>query len=103
MSGQWRLTLGAQAQARALDRGGISRVAALTKLHLDTVSRGARELEQGVEPGGRVRQVGAGLLLATGLDPGLVDALRKPVEPETRGDLMQPLVWTTKSTGNLAR
>ena len=31
-----------------------------------------------------------------------MDALRKLVEPETRGDPMQPLVWTTKSTGNLA-
>jgi len=97
---QWRLTLGAQ--ARALGRGGISRVAALTRSHPDTVSRGARELEQGIEPGGRVRQAGAGRPSATDLDPGLVDALRALVEPETRGDPMQPLVWTTKSTGNLA-
>ena len=71
---QWRLTLGAQAQAqargRALGRGGISRVAALTKSHPDTVSRGARELEQGIEPDGRVRQAGAGRLLSTDLDPG---------------------------------
>ena len=96
---QWRLTLGAQ--ARALGRGGIA-VAALTRSHPDTVSRGARELEQGIEPGGRVRQAGAGRPSATELDPGLVDALRKLVEPETRGDPMQPLVWTTKSTGNLA-
>ena len=97
---QWRLTLGAQ--ARALGRGGISRVAGLTGSHPDTVARGARELEQGIEPGGRVRQPGAGRPSATDLDPGLVAALRKLVEPETRGDPMQPLVWTTKSTGNLA-
>ena len=97
---QWRLTLGAQ--ARALGRGGISRVAGLTGSHPDTVARGARELEQGIEPDGRVRQPGAGRPPATDLDPGLVDALRKLVEPETRGDPMQPLVWTTKSTGNLA-
>jgi Rhodopirellula transposase DDE domain len=77
-------------------------VAALTKSHPDTVSRGARELEQGIEPGGRVRQAGAARPSATDLDPGLVDALRALVEPETRGDPMQPLVWTTKSTGNLA-
>src|SRR5260370_23718364 len=97
---QWRLTLGAQ--ARALGRGGISRVAGLMGSHPDTVARGARELEQGIEPGGRVRQPGAGRPSATDLDPGLVAALRKLVEPETRGDPMQPLVWTTKSTGNLA-
>ncbi len=97
---QWRLTLGAQ--ARALGRGGISRVAALTRSHPDTVSRGARELEQGIEPGGRVRQAGAGRPSATGLDPGLVDELRKLVEPQTRGDPMQPLLWTAKSAQNLA-
>jgi hypothetical protein len=69
---QWRLTLGAQ--ARALGRGGISRVAGLTGSHPDTVARGARELEQGIEPGGRVRQAGAGRPSATGLDPGRPDA-----------------------------
>ena len=97
---QWRLTLGAQ--ARALGRGGIGRVAMLTGSHPDMVSRGARELEQGIEPGGRVRRAGAGRRPATDLDPELVDELRKLVEPETRGDPMQPLRWTTKSTGNLA-
>ena len=66
---QWRLTPGAQ--ARALGRLGISRVAALTRSHPDTVSRGARELEQGIEPGGRVRQAGAGRPSATDLYPGL--------------------------------
>jgi len=77
-------------------------VASLTRSHPDTVSLGARELEQGIGPGRRVRQAGAGRPPATGLDPGLVDALRELVEPETRGDPMRPLVWTTKSAGNLA-
>jgi len=66
------------------------------------VSRGARELEQGGVPDGRVRRAGAGRPSATDLDPELVDALRKLVEPETRGDPVHPLLWTTKSTGNLA-
>ncbi len=54
---QWRLLLGAQ--ARSLGRGGIKRVAELTGVHPDTVRRGARELERGVEPDGRVRRAGA--------------------------------------------
>ncbi len=62
---QWRLTLGAQAQGRALGRGGTSRVASLASSHPDTVSRGARELERGIEPDGRVRQAGAGRPSAT--------------------------------------
>jgi len=53
---QWRLLLGAQ--ARSLGRGGIKRVAALAGVHPDTVGRGARELEAGAEPDGRVRRGG---------------------------------------------
>jgi hypothetical protein len=43
-----------------------------------------------------VSQAGAGRPSATDLDPGLVDALRNLVEPETRGDPVHPLSWTTK-------
>jgi hypothetical protein len=35
-------------------------------------------------------------------DAGLAATLRALVDPETRGDPMSPLVWTTKSTRNLA-
>ena len=64
---QWRLLLGAQ--ARSLGRGGIKRVAELTGVHPDTVGRGARELERGVEPDGRVRRAGAGRPRTEALDP----------------------------------
>ena len=52
----WRLLLGAE--ARAIGRGGMKVVAAAAKAKADTVSRGARELESGVVPDGRVRAVG---------------------------------------------
>jgi len=97
---QWRLLLGAQ--ARALGRGGIGRVARLAVVHPDTVGRGARELERGIEPDGRVRRAGAGRPAATRTDPTLVTAVRALVDPETRGDPESPLRWTTKSTANLA-
>jgi hypothetical protein len=97
---QWRLLLGAA--ARALGRGGIGRVARLAVVHPDTVGRGARELERGIEPDGRVRRAGAGRPAATRTDPGLVTAVRALVDPETRGDPESPLRWTTKSTANLA-
>ena len=97
---QWRLLLGAQ--ARSLGRGGIKRVAQLTGVHPDTVGRGARELEQGIEPGGRVRRAGAGRPQAVEVDAGLVPALRRLVGPGTRGDPESPLRWTTKSTEKLA-
>jgi len=97
---QWRLTLGAH--ARALGRGGISKVASLTGSHPDTVSRGARELEEGIEPDGRVRRAGAGRKAMEHVDPELTGELGKLVDPGSRGDPMQPLRWTTKSTQNLA-
>ena len=97
---QWRLLLGAQ--ARSLGRGGIKRVAALSGVHPDTVGRGARELEQGLEPEGRVRRAGAGRRRAGEVDAGLVPALDRLVDPVTRGDPESPLRWTTKSTEKLA-
>ncbi len=66
---QWRLLLGAH--ARSLGRGGIKRMAELTGVHPDTVGRGARELEQGIEPDGRVRRAGAGRPRAEALDPSV--------------------------------
>ena len=97
---QWRLLLGAQ--ARSLGRGGIRRVAQLTGVHPDTVGRGGRELEAGVEPDDRVRRAGAGRPRAADADAGLVPALRELVDPATRGDPESPLRWTTKSTEKLA-
>src|SRR5439155_26798663 len=71
---QWRLLLGAQ--ARSLGRGGIKRVARLAGVHPDTVGRGARGLERGVEPDGRVRRAGAGRPRTEAQDPAVVSALR---------------------------
>ena len=68
----------------------------------DTVSRGAGELESGIEPDGRVRRKGAGRPAVEEADPGLVPALDALVDPESRGDPESPLRWTTKSTSHLA-
>jgi transposase len=97
---QWRLLLGAQ--ARSLGRGGIKRVAHLAGVHPDTVGRGARELEGGIEPDAGVRRAGAGRPRAAEVDEGLVPALQRLVDPATRGDPESPLRWTTKSAEKLA-
>ena len=60
-------------------------VAGLVGASQDALSRGARELEEGIEPGGRVRQVGAGRPSVEDVDPGLVPALEALVDPESRG------------------
>src|SRR5689334_3404684 len=97
---QRRLMLAAE--AAELGRGGITAVAQATGVHPDTVARGVRELEGGGEPSGRVRKPGGGRKPATETDPGLAPALKVLIDPETRGDPESPLVWTTKSTKNLA-
>jgi hypothetical protein len=97
---QRRLVLAAE--AAELGRGGIAVVAAATGVHPDTVAKGVRELEGGAEPSGRVRAPGGGRKPATETDPGLGPALTALVDPQTRGDPESPLVWTTKSTKNLA-
>src|SRR5207237_1053913 len=45
---------------------------------------------------------GGGRKKVTETDPGLLDALDALVEPESRGDPMTRLRWTTRSTRNLA-
>ncbi len=95
-----RLLLGAG--ARQLGRGGIKLIAAATGVSVDTVGRGAAELEAGIVADGRVRAPGAGRKSADQTDPQLWPALDRLVDPETRGDPMSRLRWTTKSTVKLA-
>jgi Rhodopirellula transposase DDE domain len=99
---QRRLT--AAAGARALGRGGIAVVTRQTGLSRNTVKRGIRELEEGVEFGvGRVRAAGAGRKRAIDQDPELLEALDALVDPESRGDPESALRWTCKSTRKLAQ
>ncbi len=97
---QRRLLLGVEAQQ--LGRGGIKAIAEATGVHPDTIARGVREVEGLPEPSARVREPGGGRKRLAETDAGLVTELRALVDPETRGDPMSPLVWTTKSTRNLA-
>ncbi|MEV7239597.1 ISAzo13 family transposase, partial [Streptomyces sp. NPDC051020] len=97
---QRRLVLGAA--AGVLGRGGIRVVARAAGVAESTVSRGAGELDRGLELSGRVRAAGAGRKRLVDADPGLIPALLALVEPDQRGDPESPLRWTVKSTRNLA-
>ena len=97
---QRRLLLGVEAQK--LGRGGIKTIAAATGVHPDTVARGMRELDGLPEPAARVRAPGGGRKKLAEADPELTAELSALVDPETRGDPMSALVWTTKSTRHLA-
>lgn len=97
---QRRLLLGAEAVE--LGRGGVKAVAQATGAHPDTVARGRREIEGRPDPARRVRAPGGGRKKLSETDPQLAAQLKALVDPETRGDPMSLLVWTTKSTKNLA-
>jgi hypothetical protein len=98
---QWRLLLGAEAEA--MGRGGIAAMARLSGASRTTVQAGVAEIRAGVEPDVRVRAVGAGRPGVEAAQPGIVDALEDLVSPETRGDPCSPLRWTTKSLTQLSR
>ena len=98
---QRRLLLAAE--ARSLGYGGVSLVARAAGVSRVTVTAGVEELEAGTDPmPGRARRPGGGRIPLTEADPALLDALDALAGPETRGDPMTRLRWTTKSTRNLA-
>jgi len=92
---QWRLLLGAE--ARALGHGGIAVVTRASGAARSTVSIGLREVRSGVVADGRVRAPGAGRPAVGDAQPGIAQALEALVAPQTRGDPMSLLRWTTKS------
>ena len=89
--------------ARALGRGGKSRVAAAAGLSRNTVIKAQAEVEAGIVPSERLRAPGAGDKKAIDKQPGLLEALDELVHPDTRGTPMSALRWTVKSTYELAR
>jgi transposase len=98
---QRRLVLGAE--ARALGRGGIARVARAAGMAEATVSKGLRELDgPSSDHPERIRKPGGGAKRAVERDPTLRTDLERLVDPVTRGDPMSPLRWTCKSLRKLA-
>jgi len=87
-----------------LGRGGVSVAARAAGMSRPTVQRGMTELQESpdeVEPLWS-RRTGGGRKCSADRDVGLMAALMKLVDPESRGDPESPLRWTTKSTRNLA-
>ena len=68
-----------------------------------TVITGMKQVVSGAEPSDRVRAPGAGPKSLVDTQPGLTEALDELVHPETRGNPMSLLRWTSKSTANLAK
>ena len=95
--------LWAATEATAWGPGGIAAVMRVTGLSRNTIVRGVHEAAQGPTVDvRRLRAPGGGRKAKAVLDPGLVRALERLVEPTSRGDPQAPLRWTCKSTRALA-
>ena len=91
-------------EAQALGRGGISLMARISGLARSTIYHGLRDIRGNVRVlAGRIRKHGGGRKKKALEDPSLVADLKSLVEPVTRGDPTQPLLWTTRSLRHLAQ
>jgi transposase len=82
--------------------GNKSVVAEASGMSRNTVIKAQSEVEAGIEPSGRLRPVGGGDKPASVKQPGLLEALDELVHPQTRGNPMSLVRWTSKSTQKLA-
>ncbi len=91
-------------EARGLGRGGVCLMSRISGLARSTIYHGLSDIRHNVSaPAGRTRKEGGGRKKKTTQDPSLVLDLKRLVEPVTRGDPMQPLLWTTRSLRNLVK
>jgi len=67
------------------------------------VQTAVAQIRGGAVASGRVRAAGAGRPAAEDAQPGIEQALESLVAPDTRGDPMSPLRWTTKSLAKLSK
>ncbi|MDR0627609.1 MAG: ISAzo13 family transposase [Bifidobacteriaceae bacterium] len=96
---QRRVVLGAAAEK--LGYGGVSALSQATGVARNTIAQGARDAAG--KPTPRVRAPGAGRPRLADRDAGLEADLRGLLDPDTAGDPMRFLLWTTLSTRALAR
>ena len=97
---QRRVVVGAAAEM--LGRGGKTAVAEASGMSRNTVIKSVAEVSAGMEPSDRLRAVGGGDKPLKDKQPGLLEALDELVHPETRGNPMSLLRWTSKSSTKLA-
>jgi hypothetical protein len=94
----------AGAKALEFGRGGIARVQRATGFSVNTIAKGAREVQEGLpaDVPDRHRRPGGGRRLVEEVSPAIMKELKRLVEPNTAGSPMDALRWTHKSTRTLA-
>jgi hypothetical protein len=92
----------AAGEVRTAGWGGLAIVSRITGLARSTINRGEDDLDAEPLAKGQVRRAGGGRRAIGEVDPGLIPALERLVEPATLGDPMRPLIWVSKSMDKLA-
>jgi len=93
----------AASEAKRYGYGGISAVHRATAIDHKTIRKGIQELESEEKlTTERIRNCGGGRKCLTKKHPGIDTEISNAVESSTRGDPESLLLWTSKSTGNLA-
>jgi hypothetical protein len=96
-----RLFVASEALSRG--HGGVTAVAAATRMARSTINRGMAELKAGHDDlGGAIRRPGGGRKRAVETQPGLLAALEALIEDAIRGDPEAPLRWVSRSQRNIA-
>lgn len=97
--------LWAAAEAQSIGHGGAIFIERCTGVSRRAIRIGIRELaeaEPPAETAPRIRRAGGGRKKAIAKNPGLLKALMALVDPGTRGDPENPLLWTSKSVRHLS-
>ncbi len=93
----------AASEALTIGWGGNSIVCEATGLSRVTITKGKKEIQQGIDQDtSRIRQKGGGRKKVTTHAPQLIKDLDALIDPCTRGDPQSPLRWTCKSTYKLS-
>jgi hypothetical protein len=96
-----RLFVASEALSRG--HGGVTAVAAATRMARSTINRGMAELKAGHDDlGGAIRRPGGGRKRAVETQPGLLAALEALIEDAIRGEPEAPLRWVSRSQRNIA-
>lgn len=85
-------------EAKHFGYGGITKVSRLSGVSRVLVTKGKKELEENIYiPVEKSRKKGGGRKKAIVKYPGIVEDLKKIIEPHTRGEPESALLWTSKS------
>lgn len=89
-------------EAETLGHGGVSLMARISGLARSTIYHGLSDIRERVSAGtGRVRKAGGGRKSKITTDATLMSDLKAMLASVTRGDPMQPLLWTSRSLRNI--